>query len=114
MKYLTESDFIVYTFNCDYKIEGVETRRINLPPLHFPNQTQYINLAWKDNSLYWAKYYATLNAFKDYEYVSWLDGDAFVTEHINEIWDYTENCKNSPQPLFMHYWHSDRSTWKYD
>ena len=112
--YLTESDFIVYTFNCDYKIEGVETRRINLPPLHFPNQTQYINLAWKDNSLYWAKYYATLNAFKDYEYVSWLDGDAFVTEHINEIWDYIENCKNSPQPLFMHYWHPDRSTWKYD
>jgi len=86
-EYLTESDLIVYTFNCDYKIEGVETRRLNLPINNFPNQSnkKYINLAWKDNSLYWAKYYATLDAFKDYEFVSWIDGDAFATEHINEI-----------------------------
>tara|TARA_R110000744_G_C19315226_1_gene557108 strand:+ start:30 stop:1493 length:1464 start_codon:yes stop_codon:yes gene_type:complete len=109
--YLTESDFIVYTFDCDYKIEGVETRRINLPIFKFPPQGTYFNLAWKDNKLYWAKYYATLDAHKDYEYVSWLDGDAFVTEHINEIWGYSELCKRSAQPLFMHYWHSDISNW---
>lgn len=109
--YLTQSDFIVYTFDCDYKIEGVETRRINLPILKFPPQGDYFNLAWKDNKLYWAKYYATLDAHKDYEYVSWLDGDAFVTEHINEIWNYSEQCKNTPQPLFMHYWYPDTANW---
>ncbi len=109
--YLTESDFIVYTFDCDYKIEGVETRRINLPIFHHPPQKTYFNLAWKDNKLYWAKYYATLDAFKDYEYVSWLDGDAFVTEHVNEIWNHSEECKNNAQPLFMHYWHTDIDNW---
>ena len=110
--HLEDIDFIVYTFNCDYDIEGCETRRINLPNFHFPKQTQYYNLAWKDNTLYWAKYYATLDAFKDYEFVSWLDGDAFVTEHINTIWTSSEECKNSPQPLFMSYFHGDIHTWK--
>tara|TARA_R110000803_G_C11960441_1_gene318647 strand:+ start:42 stop:1559 length:1518 start_codon:yes stop_codon:yes gene_type:complete len=109
--HLVQSDFIVYTFDCDYEIEGIETRRINLPIFKFPPQSTYFNLAWKDNKLYWAKYYATLDAFKDYEYVSWLDGDAFVTEHINEIWSHSEQCKKTPQPLFMHYWHSDVANW---
>lgn len=112
--YLTESSFIVYTFDCDYKIEGVETRRINLPKFNFPPQGKYYNLAWKDNTLYWAKYYATLDAFNDYEYVSWLDGDAFVTEHINEIWDYIPSCDLNPQPLFMHYYNSDMNIWRHD
>lgn len=115
-EYLTKSDLIVYTFNCDYKIEGVETRRLNLPINNFPNQSnkKYINLAWKDNSLYWAKYYATLDAFKDYEFVSWIDGDAFATEYINEIWDYTDYCKSNNQPLFMTYFGTDVNTWNHN
>jgi LmbE family N-acetylglucosaminyl deacetylase len=112
--YLTESDFIVYTFNCDYEIKGVETRRINLPVIPSRPQGKYPNLAWNDNSLYWGKYYATIDALKDYDFVSWIDGDAFATEYINEIWNYTDFCSKHVQPLFMHYFFKDIATWKDD
>jgi len=107
---LTQSDLLIYTFNCDYKIDGFETRRINIPIVPTRPQGKYINLAWNDNSMYWAKYFATIDALKDYEFVSWIDGDAFATEYINEIWNYTDFCSTHVQPLFMAYFFNDITT----
>lgn len=111
---LTQSDLLIYTFNCDYKIDGFETRRINIPIVPTRPQGKYINLAWNDNSMYWAKYFATIDALKDYEFVSWIDGDAFATEYINEIWNYTDFCSTHIQPLFMAYFFNDVATWRDD
>lgn len=107
----SKAKLIVYSFNCDYNISGVECRRLYIPKVEYGLSREF-NVAKLDNSLFYAKYVATLNALNDFEYVCWLDGDSFVLDGIEKIWNYTDSVKNSAYPLFMHYLNKDLVFWR--
>lgn len=104
-------DIRVYSFNCDYSIDGVECIRINLHINAFNPQEDPIDLTKIDFSSYWGKYYGTIHSLKEYEYSVWIDSDCIVTEHMNRIWDFCLTAKNKKHPLFMHYFLEDTSYW---
>ena len=109
--FLGENKLRVYSFDCDYKIEGIDCIRIDLPYTpEFP-QTDPVDISQTSVSSYWGKYHATIHSLIDFEYSSWIDSDCFVTKEVNRIWKYCEDAKNSPHPLFMHYLHGDASYW---
>lgn len=101
----------VYSFDCDYKIEGVECIRINLPYTPSLNQEDPISISQVSVSSYWGKYHSTIHALDEYEYCVWIDSDCFVTPEINRIWNYCEKAKEINHPLYMHYFLGDTSYW---
>lgn len=107
----SEFDFRVYSFNCDYFIEGVECIRINLPYTPSLSQSDPINITQVDFSSYWGKYYATIHSLKDYEFSVWVDSDSFLTPVFNRVWDYCSTAKNKKHPLFLHYFLEDTDYW---
>jgi hypothetical protein len=109
--FLEEADFRVYSFNCDYTIEGMECIRINLPYTPSFLQEDPINIAQVSVSSYWGKYHATIHSLEDYNFSVWLDSDSFVTENINRIWKSSNRASEIDHPLFMEYFLGDASYW---
>ena len=104
---------IVYGFNCDSNIElpNVINKRVNFSkkPSFTPQREQ--DLFDKDYSLYFAKYLASIDSLEEgYENYAWLDGDAFVTEEIDNTIKLNKNLDN--YPLFMKYFHGDINQWR--
>lgn len=112
-KYLPDvnANIIIYTFNCDYSIDGFECKRLDVPAVNYKHGREF-DITKIDNSLFFAKYYATLDAFKEYEYVCWLDGDSFILQGIERIWEFCKDVNVLPHPLFMHYHNRDISFWR--
>jgi len=111
----SEHKLIVYGFNCDSNINlpNVINRRIDFPPkvstLLSHEDPDLIN---KDYSIYFAKFLASLDSLnEDFEKFAWVDGDAFVTEHIDTSLQYLPGLKD--YPLFMKYFHADINQWRY-
>jgi len=104
---------IVYGFNCDVDIDlpNVIQKRVNFAPKnthHFSYEPDLIN---KDYSLYYGKYIASLYSFEEnFEKFAWLDGDAFVTENIDNSLKLFNDLPY--YPLFMRYYHPDVAQWK--
>lgn len=104
---------IVYGFNCDVDIDlpNVIQRRVNFSPKnthYFSHEPDLIN---KDYSLYYGKYIASLYSLEEpFKKFAWLDGDAFVTENIDNSLELSNNLPY--YPLFMRYYHPDMSQWK--
>ena len=105
---------IVYGFNCDSNINlpNVINKKINFPSKHLKNQdSRELDLINKDYSIYFAKYLASLDSLdENYEKFAWIDGDAFVTEHIDKSLKYLDKLKD--YPLFMKYFHEDILNWR--
>lgn len=105
---------IVYGFNCDSNINlpNVINKRIN----YFPKHLKELNgkepdLINKDYSVYFAKYLANLDSLNEnFDKFAWIDGDAFVTEHIDKSLKYLNKLED--YPLFMKYFHNNISNWK--
>ena len=113
LKY-SEYKLIVYSFNCDSTIDlpNVINKRINYNPKPTINSTHEPDLFSKDYSIYFAKYLASLDSLEEnYDNFAWIDGDAFVTEHIDTSLQYLSNLKD--YPLFMKYFHEDINQWRY-
>ena len=106
---------IVYGFNCDSNIDlpNVTNKRIDfktksLPTVIDAGESDLIN---KDYSIYFAKYLASLNSLREaFDYYAWIDGDAFVTKHIDDTLKYTELVDD--YPLFMRYFHQEINNWR--
>ncbi len=104
---------LVYGFNCDSKINlpNVINKRIDFDPKpirHIPNEFDLID---KDYSLYYAKYLTSLDSLNtEYQNFAWIDGDAFVTEHIDKSLKYISNLTD--YPLFMRYFDEDMVHWR--
>jgi len=109
--FLGENKLRLYSFDCDYKIEGIDCIRINLPYTPSFPQTDPVDISQTSISSYWGKYHATIHSLMDFEYSVWIDSDCFVTKEVNRIWKYCEDAKNSSHPLFMHYLLGDASYW---
>jgi autotransporter strand-loop-strand O-heptosyltransferase len=104
---------IVYGFNCESNIElpNVINKRVNFSkkPNFTPQREQ--DLFDKDYSLYFAKYLASIDSLEEgYENYAWLDGDAFVTEEIDNTIKLSRNLDD--YPLFMKYFHGDINQWR--
>ena len=104
---------IVYGFNCDSEIDlpNVINKRIDftLKPSFDPQREK--DLFDKDYSLYFAKYLASIDSLNEnYENYAWLDGDAFVTKHIDKSLKHINNTID--YPLFMTYYHGDINQWR--
>ena len=105
---------IVYGFNCDSNINlpNVINKRIN----YFPKHLKELNgkepdLINKDYSVYFSKYLANLDSLNEnFDKFAWIDGDAFVTEHIDKSLKYLNKLED--YPLFMKYFHNNISNWK--
>jgi hypothetical protein len=108
---LGDADIRVYSFDCDYSIEGVECTRINLPYTPSFSQEDPIDIAQNSVSSYWGKYHATIHSLNDYNFSVWLDSDSFVTENIDRIWKYSDRASEIDHPLFMEYFLGDASYW---
>lgn len=109
----SEHKLIVYGFNCEPNINlpNVINRRID-----FPNKIQHpsgdepdqIN---KDYSLYFGKFLASIESLKEeYTKFAWLDGDAFVTEKIDNSILLSNDINHYPK--FMTYFHPDINFWR--
>ena len=104
---------IVYGFNCDSEIDlpNVINKRVD-----FKRKTDIVwkgeqDLINKDFSMYYAKYLASIDSVSEgYDYYAWLDGDAFVTEHIDKSLKYLNLVQD--YPLFMRYYHEDIKQWR--
>lgn len=113
LKY-SEYKLIVYGFNCDSLIDlpNVTNKRINYNPKPTINSTHEPDLFSKDYSIYFAKYLASIDSLEEnYDNFAWIDGDAFVTENIDNSLQYLSSLKN--YPLFMKYFHEDINQWRY-
>ena len=113
LKY-SEHKIIVYGFNCDSKINlpNVINKRIDYRPKPKSQSTGEPNLFNKDYSIFFAKYLANLDSLNEkYDNFAWIDGDAFVTENIDNSLRYLDNLKD--YPLFMKYFHEDINQWRY-
>ena len=111
LPFIEEKSIRVYSFDCDYQIDGIECVRINLPYTPSLRQEDPISISQLSVSSYWGKYHATIHALKDYEYCVWLDSDCFVTSEINRVWKYCERAKEIKHPLFMRYFLGDTFYW---
>jgi len=109
--FLGDADVRVYTFDCEYKIDGVECIRINLPYTPSFSQEDPIDIAQNSVASYWGKYHATIHSLDDYNFSVWLDSDSFVTKNINRIWDSSNRASEIDHPLFMEYFLGDASYW---
>ena len=105
---------IVYGFNCDSNINlpNVINKRINYFPKHLKElNSKEPDLINKDYSVYFAKYLANLDSLNEnFDKFAWIDGDAFVTEHIDKSLKYLNKLED--YPLFMKYFHNNISNWK--
>ena len=104
---------IVYGFNCDSNIDlpNVINRRIDYRQKPQIEATHEPDLFNKDYSIYFAKYLASLESLnEDYDQFAWVDGDAFVTEHIDTSLQYLKGLQS--YPLFMKYYHKDINQWR--
>ena len=106
---------IVYGFNCDSNIDlpNVINKRINFP--QFKTGDILIgdepDLITKDYSIYFAKYLASLDSLNEnYDKFAWIDGDAFVTENIDNSLNYINLLED--YPLFMRYFHQNINNWR--
>ena len=111
LPFIGENGIRVYTFDCDYEIEGIDCIRLNLPHTPSLEQEDPISISQVSVALYWGKYHATIHALKDYDYCVWLDSDCFVTSEINRVWEYCKRASEISHPLFMHYFLSDTKYW---
>jgi|VirMetMinimDraft_7_1064189.scaffolds.fasta_scaffold06899_2 hypothetical protein len=113
LKY-SEYKLIVYGFNCDSTIDlpNVTNKRINYNPKPTINSTHEPDLFHKDYSIYFAKYLANLDSLEEnYNNFAWIDGDAFVTENIDNSLQYLSSLKD--YPLFAQYFHKDINQWRH-
>jgi len=112
LKY-SKHKLIVYSFNCNSTIDlpNVINKRIDYLPKLTSKNTHEPDLLYKDYSIYFAKYLASLDSLNEkYDNFAWIDGDAFVTEHIDKSLQYINNLKD--YPLFMKYFHNDINQWR--
>ena len=112
LKY-SKHKLIVYGFNCDSTIDlpNVINRRIDYRKKPTPIQQGEPDLFNKDFSIYFAKYIASIQSLKEgYSTYAWLDGDAFVTQHIDKSLKHITLLQD--YPLFMRYYHKDINQWK--
>lgn len=104
---------IVYGFNCEVNIDlpNVIRRRVNFTPKnthYFSHEPDLIN---KDYSLYYGKFIASIYSLEEkFDRFAWIDGDAFVTENIDQSLNLVKDLPN--YPLCMRYYHTDMSQWK--
>jgi len=104
---------IVYGFNCDSNINlpNVINKRIDYRPKPTSNNLIEPDLFYKDYSIYFAKYLASLDSLNEnFDKFAWIDGDAFVTSNIDNSLNYINQLED--YPLFMRYYHQDISNWK--
>ena len=110
---------IVYGFNCtpNIKLPNVINKRIDYRPKPkisgdiIDQYGNYKNLFFKDYSIFFAKFLASLDSFNEnYENYAWLDGDAFVVENIDKSLKYLDTLED--YPLFMKYYHEDIAQWR--
>lgn len=112
LKY-SKHKLIVYGFNCDSSIDlpNVINRRIDYRPKPTYKSKSEPDLFNKDFSIYFAKYIASIESLKEgYDNYAWLDGDAFVTEHIDKSLKHISLLQD--YPLFMRYYHKDINQWR--
>ena len=110
--FLGDAEIRVYSFDCDYTIEGVDCIRINLPYTPSFSQEDPIDIAQNSVASYWGKYHATIHSLLDYNFSVWLDSDSFVTEVIDRVWEHSDRASEIDHPLFMEYFLGDTSYWK--
>ena len=104
---------IVYGFNCDSNINlpNVINKRIDFTRFKRNSINSEVDLLDKDYSIYFAKYLASLDSLDlDYDKYAWVDGDAFVTEHIDKSLTYVNALED--YPLFMRYFHQNINNWR--
>tara|TARA_Y100001972_G_scaffold24648_1_gene29807 strand:- start:6592 stop:8037 length:1446 start_codon:yes stop_codon:yes gene_type:complete len=104
---------IVYGFNCDSNINlpNVINKRIDYRQKPIIQSTTEPDLFNKDYSIYFAKYLASIDSLdENYEKFAWIDGDAFVTNNIDNSLKYISKLED--YPLFMRYYHADISNWR--
>ena len=111
LPYIGDNHIRVYSFDCDYEIEGIECIRINLPYPPTSDQIDPISISQVNLDSYWGKYDATIHALGDYEYCVWIDSDCFVTSEINRIWNHCDRARDLSFPLYMHYFLGDAAYW---
>tara|TARA_R110000803_G_scaffold130455_4_gene197796 strand:- start:31 stop:1491 length:1461 start_codon:yes stop_codon:yes gene_type:complete len=112
LKY-SKHKLIVYGFNCDSNINlpNVINRRIDFTRFKRDSNNSEVDLKDKDYSIYFAKYLASLDSLNlDYNKYAWIDGDAFVTEHIDKSLKYIDGLED--YPLFMRYFHQNINNWR--
>lgn len=84
-------------------VSGADSYRIDAHINHerYCNKNNYnyrFNLKTDLQIPYFIKCHTILDAFRDYEYVLWIDDDAFF---INEDWDCTEVFNKYPQDIIV-------------
>lgn len=113
-------NIIVYGFNCDvfFNSPNVIKRRIDFDVDLEKTKTDFsklhFNLKDKDWSNLFVKYKISLEVIKDFskdDTFCFIDADIISFPHIDSIFDYSDTIGKFP--LYMRYYHSDITMWKY-